>query len=403
MDRSKSSEGVLSHVDDGYVTSLLQKLVSIPSVNPPGTYEEIAPFIRDEISSYGIEVKQYEHYPNRPNLVAIVNGSKNGPALLVDAHYDVVPPYDESRWRYPPFSAEIVDGVLYGRGSADCKASLAAMMAATRALLQSNTETCGKLILVAWADDEWRPPDSKWFNGESYLGKNGLIKADMAIFGEPYDLQLLCMSKGRVWFEFEVEGVASHSASGAGVNAILKAKKLIDAIYGLKLGIHSIGGKDTVNVGTISGGDQTNIVPDRCKLTFDIRFSPPLTTHRLEQMVAEACRTLVREDPEFELRSSKVTERRETVEFPADGQLSKAMKAAGRAALGTEPKVGAAVSFGDVSDWKDAIGLKEACMFGPGKTSQAHALDEHVVISEVIQATRVYALTFARLLGDKYP
>ncbi len=400
MNRLKTYEEVLAHVDSEYVTTLLQKLVSIPSVNPPGTYEEIVPFIRDEISGYGVEVKRYEHYQGRPNLVAVLEGSSSGPTLLADAHYDVVPPYDENRWKYPPFSAKIVDGVLYGRGSADCKASLAAMMAGLRAVLESQISICGKLILVAWADDEWRPPDSKWFNGESYLGKNGLIKADMAIFGEPYDLQVLCMSKGRVWFEFEVDGVASHSASGAGVNAILKASKLIDAVYGLRLGQHPIGGKDTINVGTIRGGNQTNMVPDWCKLTFDIRFSPPMTSCQVEKMVHDACSALTRNDPEFKLKSSKVTEKRETIEFPADGRLAQTIRKVGAAVLGVEPKVGAALSFGDVADWKDTIGLKEACMFGPGKTDQAHALNEHVAVNEVIQAAKVYALSFAGLLRE---
>jgi len=392
---------ILERLDADYVTSLLQKLVSIPSVNPPGDYDEIASFIGEEMARYDLKVKEYEHYRGRRNLVGSFEGSE-GPSLLVDAHYDVVPPYDESRWRYPPFSAKIVDGILYGRGSADCKSSLASMMAATRALLESKIEICGKLILVAWADDEWRPSDSKWFNGESYLAKNGLVKAEMAIFGEPYDLQLLYMSKGRVWFEFEIEGVASHSASGAGVNAILKAMKLIDAIYGLRLGAHPIGGKDTINVGTIGGGDQTNIVPDRCKLTFDIRFSPPMTPRRLEEMVAEACEALTKKDPEFKLRSSKAIESKETVEFPVNGQLVNAMKSAGRIVLGTEPKLGVAVSFGDVSEWRDIVGLKEACMFGPGETSQAHALNEHVAVNEVIQAAKLYALSFAELLAAKH-
>lgn len=391
---------ILEQLDEDYVTGLLQKLVSIPSVNPPGDYDEIASFIREEMARYGLEVKEYEHYPGRRNLVGCVEGSE-GPALLVDAHYDVVPPYDESRWTYPPFSAKIVDGILYGRGSADCKSSLASMMAATQALLESKIEICGKLILVAWADDEWRPTDSKWFNGESYLAKNGLVKADMAIFGEPYDLQLLYMSKGRVWFEFEIEGVASHSASGAGVNAILKAMKLIDAIYGLRLGTHPIGGEDTINVGTISGGDQTNIVPDRCKLAFDIRFSPPMTPSRLEEMVSEACETLAKKDPEFKLRSSRIVERKETVEFPVNGQLVNAMRTAGRIVLGTEPRLGVAVSFGDIGEWRDIVGLKEACMSGPGKTSQAHALNEHVAVNEVIQAAKLYALSFAELLAPK--
>jgi len=400
MNLSETSRKILAHIDNEYVTKLLQELVSIPSVNPPGTYEEIVPFIKDEISRYGIRVSQYEHYQNRPSLVATVEGSGGGPTLLADAHYDVVPAYDVSRWKYPPFSAKIVDGMLYGRGSADCKASLAAMMAGTRALLESGLKMRGRLILVAWADDEWRPPDSKWFNGESYLGKNGLIKADMAIFGEPYDLQALCMSKGRVWFEFEVDGIASHSASGAGVNAILKASKLIDAVYGIRLGQHPIGGKDTINVGTIRGGDQTNMVPDWCKLTFDVRFSPPITSDQVEKMVHDACSALARTDPEFKLKSSKVVERRETVEFPADGQLAQTIRRAGAAVLGVEPKVGAAVSFGDVADWKDTIGLKEACMFGPGKTDQAHALNEHVAVDEAIQAAKVYALSFADLLME---
>jgi len=184
------------------------------------------------------------------------------------------------------------------------------------------------------------------------------------------------------------------------VNAILKASKLIDAVYGIRLGQHPIGGKDTINVGTIRGGDQTNMVPDWCKLTFDVRFSPPITSDQVEKMVHDACSALARTDPEFKLKSSKVVERRETVEFPADGQLAQTIRRAGAAVLGVEPKVGAAVSFGDVADWKDTIGLKEACMFGPGKTDQAHALNEHVAVDEAIQAAKVYALSFADLLME---
>jgi acetylornithine deacetylase/succinyl-diaminopimelate desuccinylase-like protein len=123
-----------------------------------------------------------------------------------------------------------------------------------------------------------------------------------------------------------------------------------------------------------------------------------MTSKRLEEMVNKACETLARQDPQFKIRSLKVTERRETVEFPANGKLVKAMKTAGRAVLGSEPKLGVAVSFGDVADWKDMVGLREACMSGPGKTDQAHAVDEHVSLGELIQATKIYALSFANLL-----
>lgn len=144
------------------------------------------------------------------------------------------------------------------------------------------------------------------------------------------------------------------------------------------------------------------MVPDWCKLTFDIRFSPPMTSHQVEKMMQDACSALVRSDPEFKLKSSKVTEKRETIEFPSNGRLVQTIKKAGITVLGVEPKVGAAVSFGDVADWKDIVGLKEACMFGPGRTDQAHALNEHVAVCEVIQAAKVYALSFADLLKEAY-
>jgi acetylornithine deacetylase/succinyl-diaminopimelate desuccinylase family protein len=385
-------EKIIELIDEKYVVKLLRNLVQIPSINPPGDYNEISSFIIDEIKSYGADVQIFEHYKDRPNIVCSLKNSDSEPTLLIDAHFDTVPPYNLEKWKYDPFSAKIVDGAIFGRGTTDCKGCLAAMMAATKALVEADCDLQGNLLLVAWADDEWRPKDSLWFNGESYLAKNKLITADMAIFGEPYDLKVIYMSKGRVWFEFNVEGKACHSAAEGGVNAIVKALKLVEAIYSLKLGTHPIAGKDTINVGTIRGGDQTNMVPDWCTLSFDIRFSPPLTATTVEQKVTTKLKELKTTVPDFVLKSVKTTQKIDPIECPIDAQVIKALMKAGGTVLGKDPELGGAVSFGDVAEWKELIGLKEFCMFGPGALDQAHAINEHILINDLIMATKMYAL-----------
>jgi acetylornithine deacetylase/succinyl-diaminopimelate desuccinylase family protein len=390
---------ILGQIEEKYVIELLRNLVQINSINPPGDYKEISSFIIQEIKGYGLDVQTYEHYAGRPNVVCHLKKASSGPTLLMDTHFDTVPPYNLDKWNYDPFSAKVVNNKIFGVGTTDAKGSLAAMMAATKALAESDLNLTGPLLLVAWVDDEWLPEDSAWFNGESYLAKNKLIKADMAIFGEPYDLKVLYMSKGRIWFEFDVEGVACHSAEESGVNAILGAVELIRAIYGLKLGVHPVAGRDTVNVGTIKGGNQTNIVPDSCNLTFDIRFSPPLITHKIERMVMKKIEELKKKNSDFKLQSMRVTERQEPIEFPVDAKVIKALRNAGATVMGREPELGGAVSFGDLAEWKDLIGLKEACMFGPGKLDQAHAINEHIDIDDLITATKIYTLAVLNSLG----
>jgi succinyl-diaminopimelate desuccinylase len=389
-------KALLREIDEEYLINLLQRLIRIPSVAPPCQLGEIASFVAEEMKASGLEVLVEGDYGEgweRPNVLGILVGDQEEWGLILSAHTDVVPPYDLSGWEVAPFAGEIMDGTIYGRGTADTKGSLAAMMAAARVIAQSGFKLQRGLAVLAWAGDEWDPPDAKWFNGETYMACNGYLEPAPYIGGEPYDLKICYISRGRVWFKFEVEGKATHSATGKGVNAILKAIKLIQGIYQIQVGEHPILGKDTINIGTIKGGTQPNIVPDKCTLTFDIRFAPPLTTQRVKQMVDEVIEDLKKTDPDFKLQTMKILERREPIEFPPHGSLVQAMRRAGQAALGHELELGGAVSFGDIADWKDAVGIKEACLFGPGKGEEAHALNEHIEIADLIAAAKVYALT----------
>jgi len=389
---------VLEYVDDEYTLDLTRRLIRIASTAPPLQLGEIAAVVSKEIESYGlspvVDGDAGEGWA-RPNVLGVVGDGT--PTLLLAAHTDVVPPYDLSSWRHPPFAAEVEDGVLYGRGAADTKASLAAMMAAVRAVARSGLPLTGKAVLVAWAGDEWHPPDARWFNGLSYLAATGRLQADAGIFGEPYDLRICCASRGRVWFRIAVGGESTHSATGKGINAILNGVKVVDAVYGVGVTDHPVLGRDTINVGTIEGGVQPNIVPDSCRLTFDIRFGPPRGTSDVEGEVRAAVDGL-RADPTFLLRELAVTERREPIQFPDSGSLVQALRTAGRAA-GRDLVLGGAVSFGDIADWKDRVGLREACLFGPGKTPQAHAINEHIAVDDLTLAARLYAVAIVAYCG----
>lgn len=391
---------VLDELDQDYLVWLLARLVQIPSVAPPCQLGPAAAFVAEELRNQGLTVEVAGDLGDgweRPNILGVLPGQSDEWGLILSAHIDVVPPYDLSDWRYPPFEARVEDATMYGRGTADCKGSLAAMMAATRALGRTRLPLARGVALLAWAGDEWQPPGARWFNGETFMASNGYLKPAAYIGGEPYDLRVCCSSRGRVWIQAAIAGVASHSASGAGANAILGACRVIEAVYAYPRQFHSVLGEDTVNVGTIRGGVQTNMVPDSCNVTFDVRFAPPRSEVNVRRWV-EGAVAECEMPPDTECRLS-FPERREPVEFPPDGPLVRAMQQAARVALGHELRLGGAVSFGDIADWKDRVGIREACLFGPGETGQAHAVNEHVRLDDVTSAARVMALTAAAFAG----
>ncbi len=388
----------LASLDGEYLLWLLRRLVQIPSVNPPGRLAPVANFVAEEMRAQGLQVEvagDEGEWWERPNVLAVLAGERPEWGVLFSAHTDVVPAYDLHLWRHDPFAAEVVDGLLFGRGAADCKGSLAAMMAALRALKRARPPLRRSVALLAWAGDEWHPPDARWFNGETYMAVHGYLRPAPYVGGEPYDLTICCASRGRVWAEVEVAGRSAHAASGAGVNAILAAARIVKAVYALPRENHPVLGRDTINVGTIRGGQQTNTVPDRCQLVFDIRFAPPRTTAEVTALLRDVIRAEADRSGAV-LRRLAFPERREPIEFPTGGVLVRALQEAGRAALGRELPLGGAVSFGDIADWKDRVGITEACLFGPGQTAQAHAVDEHVALADVAAAARVYALAALR-------
>ena len=164
------------------VVELTRALVRIPSVNtgvmPTGDEAPAIELLREKLAAEGITAGVFESAPNRANLVARLEGNGSAKSLMLMGHVDVVPVEDEAQWTYPPFSAEIADGRIWGRGAADMKGAVAASTMAMILLKRAGVSLRGDLVLAAGADEE-----TGGEYGFGWLAKHhpDAIRADYAI------------------------------------------------------------------------------------------------------------------------------------------------------------------------------------------------------------------------------
>lgn len=255
-------------VDADDVIRLAQRLVRARGQNPPGEEAATVAVLVEECCRRGFEVTLDEVAPGRENLIARI-GSGSGPGLLVVSHSDVVPPGDG--WRGDPFSGDVRDGRLHGRGSADTKGGLAAAIVA---LSTVDNLADGPITLAVLVDEEELGLGVRHF-------VDGLSPADYAacLVIEPTSLQPVVAARGDAYLEITIEGRAAHSGNPAdGRNAIHGMAQVVAEIERwhdeLAAAPHPLCGPATWSVGTIEGGQATSTVAARCRITADRRLLP---------------------------------------------------------------------------------------------------------------------------------
>ncbi len=316
-----------------------QGIVRIPTVNtgvmPTGSETEACKFIQDKLSKDGIASEILESAPGRGNLVARLGESKS-PSLLLMSHTDVVPIEDERVWEYPPFSGELANGYIWGRGSSDCKALTSAQVMTMIILKRLGADLRGSLILAAGADEE---TGGKY--GFGYLAREhpDKIKAGYALNegggsairtkkGIAYSFSL--GEKGRLEAKFAFKGKSCHAATPwRGDNVLYRAKELLsrveqyrpeivltnpifkhlDLLYGIKErptknNIEGIirkvaknsdreavmlkaASRMTLTPTMIQAGIKSNSVPENCLLTCDIRTVPGQTEKYVQSQIGK--------------------------------------------------------------------------------------------------------------------
>jgi len=399
--RREVSRKIEAHADD--LVRITQDLVRIPSVNPPGDYGEMAqkmtglyeaeglkPVLlqapRDDVEALGLT------WP-RPNIVALAEGSERKPVFCLDAHMDVVGPGDESQWTYPPFSGQFVDGRVYGRGTEDTKGHLAIQLIVYRALREAGIPLKGDVLFTSTVDDEIGQWPGMGFLIERGLEEKGLPLPDYHVVGEPTGMGLLgCLARGRLWYEFTLKGRSAHGGNPLeGINAIEKAIDLANAVRRLDLHSDPLMGATTLNIGIVQGGEAINVVPSRCKITFDIR--PARKKEVIKELMDRILRDLQEKDADFVVESMRLLNDRQTGGIGPDHPFVRKVGEITREITGKEVvPTGNMAGYSSLGNayWTSQAGVA-GIMYGGGDFSRAHSVDEFITVDELVETAKVFA------------
>jgi acetylornithine deacetylase len=372
---------------------LLRDMIAIPSVNPMTTNSgapverAMGNFIETMLTRAGIDCERQQVADGRDNVIGIVQGNSNGAGVMLNSHMDTVPVDNMS---ISPFDPTIKDGRIYGRGSCDAKASLAAMLTAVMNYTQQSVRPA-TVVFAAMADEEFS------FSGSwKLIEKQWPVSA--CVVGEPTRLRRVIAHKGLVRWHIYVEGLSAHGATPElGRNAVYDAAHVILALqeFARQLGSgepHHLLGHMTLNVGRIAGGQSVNIVPDRCVLEAEMRLLPNADGKRLLVECLEFVRARV--GPEVQLSFAEPYLLDPAMETPADASIVTALGAARHDAFGDSGTLEGA-NYGTDGSKLARAGI-QTVICGPGDIAQAHTDSEFVEIEQVELAARVYG----RLLSN---
>jgi succinyl-diaminopimelate desuccinylase len=394
------------------IIKLLQKMIQIPSVNPVGDYTEISHFLDEKLREYGLLVEVIdvpEHIVNeknlstpRKNVIATLKGSGTGPSLILNAHLDTVPGDDESKWTFPPFSGQIFEGKIYGRGATDSKGRIAAYIGAVLALKTAEIELAGDVIIALTCDEE-----TGGELGAGYLTSNGLLKADYALV-EGYSSEIIRAMAGMTKLRIISRGTPAHAGfKWNGINAIEKMAKVINRLEGLQRELynepsHIPGMKyTTINIGMIKGGTKSNVVPGSCEIEIDLRIVPEHSIEYILQRVHLIIKQLQDEDNEMDIEIERMTdaEARPTV-TEANHLLIEALQLASKQVNGQELPVVGVMGQSDAR-WFIQNGIP-AINYGPGTSfNRIHGYDECMDINDLMNTICVVALFCQNVVGNK--
>ena len=292
---------------------LLGDLVRRPSENPPGDTRAAADCLVEYLKRQG---HAHEVVEPQPGMVNVVAATDRGPgrSVILNGHLDTFPVGDRTGWERDPFSGEVVDGKVFGRGVSDMKAGTTASLIAFSLLSELRDGWKGRLTFAAVADEETMGP---W--GANYLvDHHPKLRADAVIIGEPSTPSTVRFGeKGMVWFTLTARGQMGHSAyPHHGWNAIFEIAEALAELRELETmdwavpeeflrrideartattamlgsGTTDILSSVTVNAGVITGGTKINLIADQCRAEIDVRIPPGVATADILRVVGRVVR-----------------------------------------------------------------------------------------------------------------
>jgi succinyl-diaminopimelate desuccinylase len=368
--------------------NLLKELIQTAPTADNGE-TQTAEVLQNYLRTAGAETKIDRWNDKNANFIARIPGTGQKKALLLAGHLDVVGA-EQKAWTTPAFEGIEQNGKIYGRGATDMLGGLTAIAAAI-AEIKQNHPLKGDLIFAATAAEETDSAGVKRFlrtNGPSLGSLVGIIVP------EPTGLEVVRAHRGILWLEITTLGKTAHgSMPHLGINAIEKMTVFLNLFktYHIPHQPHPLLGGGCVSVNKITGGQATNIVPDRCAVQIDIRTLPGQAHNSIVQDVERLLEQLRRQDKHFNaditvLRSVPAMETEEDNSF-----LKAVCKAVNIEKAG-------AVGFTTDGPWFAKLDAP-VVVFGPGDPQMCHKPDEYIEIEQLEKAKDAYKRIILEILG----
>ncbi len=392
-----SYQKALEHLDEDRIIELTKKLIAIPSYHGLEVPEkEVSSYLYKYLLDEGFESEHISVAGERKNVIAWYGAnSDKEKTLMLEGHMDTV---DVKNMSVDPFSGNIENGNIYGRGSVDMKGALAAMVGALMAIKKAGIQLDGRAYFAGVVDEE------RNYRGADYIAKNGPITR-YAIVGEPTELEIHNGHRGLIWIEVKVNGKYAHGGTPEkGINAIEKINSVItEIVTKLKPEImkrkHPVTGPSHLNLGHIKGGTQPSTVAGECILQMDRRWLPDESQEGAVQEIENILANLKKKDPEFDATVTVMDDNMD-IQFPPlvceeQSPLVNILKEASSEVL-NRSKTSYFPAWTDGSILSRDGGI-ETVVLGPGHLSSAHSEEEFCPVQEIIDASKIYIYSILKI------
>jgi len=391
-------EKVIRRVDElrNEAVEFLADLVRTESVNPPGDMRAIADVIANKAATFTQDCEIVADDETVPNVFITLNPGAR-PQILYNGHMDTVPIGDKSNWKFDPFGALIEGNLMYGRGVADMKGGVGAMLMAAKALAVERVPLKGSLVVNFVGDEEIGGA-----RGAGYLMGNGHYSPDMVVVGEITNNNGIAIGeKGVAIFNLSTRGRTAHASTPwAGISAIEKMIKILHRMQerlneAFKTRDSGILPPASMNIGTIQGGVSFNVVADSCNVVIDRRTLPGETLESVTREMQDIIDKVKREDPDVDATLHLMGSGNPFETSPDEHLCQVARKTLDELGMNS-----GFVGYEQVSDGRFFAdkGIP-TILIGPGIARQAHTPNEHLELDQYIDAIKIYALLAINAIG----
>jgi succinyl-diaminopimelate desuccinylase len=383
---TQALQKALSAIDTDSAVQLLQAMIRTRSTNPPAEELTLAGWVHDWLRQYGVTSELRPFAGTRANVIAHLQGTGVRPGLIFSAHFDTVPEGDIP-WDYPPYGGDIHEGRIYGRGAADMKGGMAAMMIAAAALASAEVKLQGDLILAFTSGET-----SNCVGAQRLISEGALKGAGAFLVSEPTGLDVGTAEKAALWLRVIARGRTSHgSQPQAGSNAV---RTLVCALAQLEnlhfdVAAHPLLGRPTLAIGKIYGGVNINVTPDLCMAELDVRILPDQDPDQVTSLIQETMGAAI--------EISRI-DYKPAIETSGDHPFVRTCIEARTRELGASATPVGLSYFTDGAVICKAMNLPMVIL-GPGGTEMTHQHNEYCEIDRLVLAARIFTRVALEQLG----